>query len=1271
MSRVVVSLLGEFRVETEAGRLRFPTRKAESLLACLLLHPEGMLRNQLAGLLWPDVEDELARRNLRTTLWRLKRTIGGSVYMRLRSTQGEVTLLHEEVEVDVIRFKELLREAHDAVEKRPELLRRAESIYKGDLLEDRVEEWCEEERRHLKTTYVALLKELTAISKACGETAMALKYARRVVEIEPLDEDAQRELMILLHLSGRRAEALAQFEVLRQLLKVELGVTPSPATIQAWQHICSHRQLDFPASPPGADSDRMSLLDSERIPLVGRADAVSGLLRLIEDAARGRGGASIISGETGVGKTKLVETVATEAGLRGFDVLYGQCPDLQNPRPYQVFIQALWQRICESLRVGGTASPLSALLGALVPDSMPKNSAHPQDALSSAFDSAMIVETFLSLFDGGSGARPILLALEDIHRADRASADLLITLLSRLSKRRLFVLTTISSEGLEARNFVSQLIAGGAKEIPLQPLSQDEVRELVRLALNSRRVADSVTDYVWERSGGVPLFAFEFLKYLHAEGMIVRSPDGHWLLSGKMRAVEASGEIPSRIQEIIRRRIESLDAMAKRILVTASVFSTELHTEILKELTGISEESFVDTIDRLVDLRLIRQTGQGYQFSHELVRLVAASMAGKAHLRVMHGRAGRLLERHEPWRVEEIAWHFEMAGEAENALGYAEESGDKARSVHANADAAAWYTRALKLHDESDPSTTRYLSVRARLLQKRQEVLDFIGDRDKQGADIAAMYAIAQQLGDKRLLAESLNLRGNLLIRLNAAGDALKCARLASQHFREVGDRGGVARSHETAGLAYDNLRRYSAASAEFERALREFRQARDKAGEARSLVHIGTCLSYSNRNVAALKCLDRAEGLLEALADRRNLALVFFHKGLLYRFLGKLEASQSLLHRSITIFKEIGDRVGEARALSPLAATHAAMGLLRDAVHECETALRVARQAGDVRALMTTLNTSAYGVYRLTGDFSRARRYVRGALRLVAEAGNIENSAAYEDTMAAVLLDAGRTREALRWAERSKARYMASGSRTWIGIDVHYRLGSILAELGQPRQALRSFQRAQRHLGPNSDPTSDLLIAAAMARVFLELGNLKAASECEKRMSNLLRRVEGAERMQDIYWTQYRVLKATGRHSAASKALRRAVAVTVCQANTLKKPMRKRFLAMPINLTILREFWNSNKSLGVLATTDVAAEEIVGVLAERLGSDSPVLASPTRPLGDSIIATRRHVVLGLVRRGSVTQRELAGRLGVSVRTVRNDISALKKKGLLHTPSPN
>ncbi len=1273
MPRVVVSLLGRFGVETEAGKLSFPTRKTESLLAYLILHPEGGQRDRLASTFWPDMEDFRARRNLRSTLWRLKRTIDADVPMRLRITDERVTLFCEGVVVDVLRFKEILRKARGGGEERSELLKSAESLYKGDLLENRLEEWCEEERRLLRSAYMEILKDLAAISKTAGETAVALKYTLKVVEMEPLDEDAQRELMILFHLAGRRAEALAQFECVRQLLKRELGVSPSQTTLQVWQHIRSNRNADLPAPSVMNSSESGPQPESGVTPLIGRETAVSELLRSIEDAAHSRSSAAIILGETGVGKTRLVEAIIAEASLRGFDVLRGQCSDLQNSRPYHVFIQALWQRISDSSsRAEGTAIPLNTLLRSLMPDSSNGARTGPAGSPSGTYDGAIIVEAFLSLLVGGAdGKRPTLLVLDDIHRVDGASTALLVTLLGRLSKQRLFVLLTMRSDDPKTKTVASALIAGGAKEIQLQPLSQAEIGKLTRSTLRSSSVADAVTKYVWERSSGVPLFAIEFLKYLQAEGLVVEHADKHWVLSARVRTAETSGGIPSRIQEIVRRRIEALDPDVRRVLLISAIFATEAYFEILKDVVGMSEDALADAAEQLASLRFLRETEQGFQFGHEVIKYVASTMVGKTRLRLMHARVGRLLEQRMPFRVEDLAWHFEMAGDVVKGLAYAEASGDKARAVHANADAAAWYTKALKLHDKYYRGSADDLRLRASLLQKRQDVLDLLGDRDGQAADIAAVHAMAQQLDDKRLLAESLNLRANLLIRLNAAGDALKCARLANRYFREIGDDGGVARSHETAGLAYENLRRYSAASAEFERAQEMFRRVDDKAGEARGLIRIGTCLGYSNRNVSALRCLDKARRLLEALADHRNLAMVFLQQGILHRSLGQLRTSEVLMLRGIRIFREIGDRVGEARALGQLAITHAAAGLLRDAVHDSETALRIARQTGDVRALVMTLNNSAFGVHRLTGTLSRAQRYVREALRLVSEAGNGENPTAYEDTMAAILLEAGRPKDALRWTKRSEARYVASGSRSWLGIDIYMRLGAILAKLGRPREAQRAFQHAQHHLAGNSEPGTELLLVTGTAQTFLELGNMRAAAEYEKRISHLLRRVDGVERIQNVYWTQFRLLKKTGRSRAAARALRRAVAATIRQASTLRKPMRKRFLAMPLNSNILREFWRSNRSLGMPAIPNTGTEEIMSMLAEHLDIGGSGLVSPVGSVVDSVVAARRRALLSLVKQGRVKQRELAHHLGVSVRTVRNDITRLRKQGLLEARSAN
>ncbi len=1273
-----VSLLGKFEFATEAGALRFPTRKTESLFAYLLLNPGVVRRERLASVLWPMADEERARRNLSTTLWRLKKAIGDLACFRLRADGTRVELSREGVDVDVLRFKALLGGSDKSGDVRTRALQEAQSLYRGDLLEDYADEWCEEERRHLRQLYVRLLKEMGIIAKRAGDNHAALGYVRSAVELEPLDEDAHHELILLYHLNGDNIASLAQFETLKRQLKTELGILPSRGTFELWQHIRRSQSAEAgnPAIPPVMAKGNGMLSSSQSIPMFGREDSVQELLREVNSVALGGSSAAVVVGEAGVGKTRLVEAISVEATLTGFDVLIGQCPELQDPRPYSLFVQALWPRMREALnQFENASSPLGGLLRTLAPDYAEDTGSPRPEPPSGIYGSAIIVEALFSLFEGKYATRPTLLILEDIHQVDRASADLLVALLHRLPKPRLFVLTTMRSGDLQGNSMLSNLVEGGIREIRLEPLDEVATAKLARAALRSNNVAGSVIKYVWTRSGGIPLFALEFLNYLQAERLLGMRKDGQWTLDERVYAVEASGGIPSRVTEVIRRRIEALDPVYKRVLLVAAVVGREVYFEILRSLTALSEDVLADATDHLVNVRLLHETERGFRFGHDLIRLVSESMLGKARLRLLHARVGRLIERLVPWQTEDLAWHYEEAGNLREALNNAEASGDKAKSVYANADAASWYSKALGVLDRLYSGThhPHLLHRRVALLHKRQDALELLGDRERQTEDIASMHALAQVLNDKRLLAESLRLHANLLIRVNAAGDALKSARQAGRLFERVKDVRGVARVHETSGMAYENLRRYSAASAEFGKALRLFRQIGDPAEEARSLLHLGASLSYRNRDLAAMRCWDRAESLLRQIEDRRTLCMVHLQRGVLYRYLGRLQASESLILRGVAGLREIGDRVGEARGFGQLACTHAAMGKLREAIHECEKALRIAGQARDIRAQVMTLNNAAFGVYRLTGGFWRAERYINEAMRLVAEAGNVENSAGYEDTLAAVLMEAGRPTEALRWARRSEARYIAAGHRTWMGVQIRLRIGSILLDLGQPGKALSYLFRARREIADTRELALQLSIETATARASLACGDLKAAMRYQANIAKLLRRVDGVEQIQKIYWTQFQILDKAGMQAAARRFLRLAVAAVIRQAGTLKAPMRRRFLAMRANADILRQFWSRNDFWESSAAAGANAGEffnaIAGYIAAGNKRDSAKSSAPFSQASDgpmaSIVASRRQFVLGLIQRSHTTQEEISKTLGVSVRTVRYDIAVLRKQGLL------
>src|SRR5712692_9485215 len=1221
MNRRCIKLLGGFSLDVGNEIAHFPTQKAIELFAYLLLAQKRVSREIVATALWPDADEGVGRRRLRTTLSRLRQVLRAVPDTRLEATASTI-FLDCPMQVDAILFEAQVASVDQLLSPEQDLLmQEAVRLYQGDLLEGRVYNWCEERREYLRSLYARLLRRLAKNYRALGNFRAAMPHAMRLLEIDPSDEDAHRELILLYHLSGDRDAALSQFGRLRAALRTELGVEPSQASIELWQFVQSQGQRPIPSGALRLRNEEPTELG--RAPIVGRQGVLSTLMSLLDQVAGGAGCAAIVSGEAGIGKSTLVEELALEAGLRGFEVLRGSCPGLQDSSPYQVFVQALWPRITTAERVTNAPSALKVLLSTLTPYGVTPVSSG-EFSTPTALNSAIVNETLLEQLTGKYGTKATVLILEDLHQIDKASIGLLAALLPRLRRLRLLVLGTVREEEPGSRELLSQLVSLGAALVQLGPLSEAEVAELIQGVLRSKHVADDLVTYTWRGTSGVPLFVLELLKFLKSCGLIARDRSGRWILVQTGSKMTLS--IPLRVHDLIRRRMEMLDEVDRTVLSAAAVLGLEMRFDDLQELVGLSENDLVICTDRLVRTHLLAEKADGFRFPHESVRLVGISSTSKGRLRALHLKVANLLELRMPWVKEDLAWHFEEAGCTEKALSFAEACGDKARSVHANANADEWYSKALSMI-EGCRTSENGVYHRVELLKKRQEVRELLGDRVGQARDVDAIDVAASELKDTHLRGEAAVLRSNLLIRGNRGREALGVALHAIQTFESIGDVAGESRSHEIVGLVYLNVRRYDLAQGAFQRALTMYRSIKERAGEARSLTHLATVLAHRVQNLDAIKCLDRAEILLKELEDVRSRAFVLLQKGILYRFLGKAAISEQLLQGSLDGFRRIGDKVGEARGLSQLALTHAIMGRLREAVHESEQALRMVRRAGDVRAEILFLNNAAYGVLRLVGEFKRAQRYATRAMRLVAEDRGGENATLYADSMAAVLLEEGNLDAAYHWAKLSQSLSTARGMRgTWIDLTARFTLGCICLELGRLARALKHLSTVRARLKSCGESELELRAIAAIARAHLARADSTTALGCLHEMRGLLARVDGAERMQEIHWTRFRVLQSCQNFPAAKRALYKAYECMMEQLKTLKGPMRRRFMAISINVRIAE---TAAKVLGgrldpVLAKAVVAAQN--GNRREFIGS--------SRQMPDGGVPLDREVLPNLSQKG-------------------------------------
>lgn len=242
-----VKLLGELTLEVDGRHLELPaSRRARSLLGVLALERRTHPRGQLAARFWPDVLDESARTSLRSALSALRRALGANADRYLLATRDGVALAGpDEVWTDVGEFDRLVAEGRleDALE-----------LSRGDLLEDLDDDWVYERRDEHRARLVALLERMAAAAEAAGDLAAAVALTRRQVALDPLSEEAHRELIRRLAANGDRSAALTTYRRLADRFASELGIVPSPATRELIERIRGGETTPQPVTPPPSSS---------------------------------------------------------------------------------------------------------------------------------------------------------------------------------------------------------------------------------------------------------------------------------------------------------------------------------------------------------------------------------------------------------------------------------------------------------------------------------------------------------------------------------------------------------------------------------------------------------------------------------------------------------------------------------------------------------------------------------------------------------------------------------------------------------------------------------------------------------------------------------------------------------------------------------------------------------------------------------------------------------------------------------------------------------
>ena len=750
LSKIRVRLLGGFEVwHGDREVTGFESQKVRALLTYLVCNRKrAFSRDHLAGLLWPERGPEAARHALRQALYNLRmRLPGGDSAAPILLTSHLELRCNPDAEcwLDVEDFEEALRRGSASEAIDPHQLSTAAQLYRGDFLagffvkdSPAFEDWMVAEQERLREGAIAALRVLIDSYRRRGELRFGTHYARRLVAIEPLSEEAHRDLMRLCALAGRRGRALAQYEELQVLLRTELGVEPVAETRRLYESILA----DTPEEAASVDDPEPI---GPLVPLVGRTGTFEALRKSWGQVLAGHGHLTLVDGESGIGKTRAIKSfLDTATAQRRCTVLRGRSYELSPPIAYLPFVEILRNALMEEMDVAERTLedlPAEVLLdlSRLLPelcDLRPELAAlGPRAELAGDEGRERLfaaVARFLARFcepeRGSLGRRgqegdPLILFLDDLHLGDPTSCEMLVYLRQRLSDLPVWFLVAYRSAELGSGHPLLAIADPAAAEdevtrITIGRLDAGDIAEIAA-SLVGESGATELASFLVERSGGLPFTVVELINFLWDEGILTGGDANRWSLARPLIELALPANVT--LDELIVRRIRRLPNSTRRLAALAAVAGQCFEAGLLQEAADEHGAVIEIGLEVLLKRWLLRQLDRSwttrrresdvalwergarrgsFDFAHRRIRSVIYGEVNPSRRQFMHGQVAEALERLAVGKgdslCEVLAHHYATAGLWEPAVQHFERAAERARGICAQEMAKGYYDRALE-----------------------------------------------------------------------------------------------------------------------------------------------------------------------------------------------------------------------------------------------------------------------------------------------------------------------------------------------------------------------------------------------------------------------------------------------------------------------------------------------------------------------------------------------------------------------------------------------
>ncbi|MBN2383184.1 protein kinase [bacterium] len=728
---------------------------------------------------------------------------------------------------------------------------------------------------------------------------------------------------------------------------------------------------------------------------VGRKPQLSVLSSQLQSLKEGSGGCVFLTGESGIGKTRLALEFRRLASLSSVKVLTGECLEGQ-ANSFGAFRQPLHQ-IADYCRVRNGDSfqqcfgNRAKLLANIVPDladfSQVSLAAEPVELPEEAARLRYFAYIFETITNYAAG-EAVLIILDDLHWADELSLQLIAFLAEGhlLNEQPVLLLGTYRSE-MGPDRLEALVTARKAYKLQLEQLTSRDISTIVTTILALEIAPKNLCHYLEQCTEGNPFFISEYLLSALDGNVLVRADSGHWFFTDQgsshpLDSAPLAFPLPETLTDLVRGRLQELPPESLSIVQTMALLGDEVAFELLALCLGTDETGLVDLCEFLIQRFILEYVKPGHiRFVHALFREVTSMLIPAEELASLHRTIAQSMEKTPTGTlakiVGQIAWHWEQAGEHKQAKDYYLAAARIDRQNYDHANAARHYRRYLCLAEKQDCITfmawreliVDVLYAQGRVIEAQAEL-----DTALRAAKAARMIVFEGQF---RMW------QGALFFHRGKVQKAEKQLNLAVQLLESINGNAYLGSAYNVQATLHFQQGRIELAFELMERALHLHRINGDRQAEGKTLGSMASMLCQRGLLEEGKEKLFEALALHREVGDLRSEGIALGNLAILAQEQGQFQEALQYCQQALTILREIGDRKSEGKTYDILGTFHLFAGDLAQAQNYYLKSKEIHGWVGDIRSEWLALVNLA-NIQRWSGELSQAQHLLTEAESIV-----------------------------------------------------------------------------------------------------------------------------------------------------------------------------------------------------------------------------------------------------------------------------------------------